>query len=131
MLAVQQVQGRRIKACFGAWAYASRLNLLETEYLVAAITEPAAGREVEGALGAGGHVGEAEVAVAVHPGAAHNHVVRRAVGRHQAEHLARLAQLYSRPPCAAAHRHVWSHQKASQVSPSRHCSNKRGIQAEG
>ena len=71
-------------------------------YLVAAVAEPAAGREVEGALGAGGHVGEAEVAVAVHPGAAHYHIVCSAVGGHQAEHLPCFAQLNAGPPCKYA-----------------------------
>ena len=62
--------------------------------LVAAIAEPAAGREVEGTLGACGYIGETKLAMAVHPGASHDHIVRRAIRRHQAEHLTRLTQLY-------------------------------------
>ncbi len=68
--------------------------------LVAAGGEPAAGREVERALGAGGHVGQAEVPVAVDPGGAHDEIVRRAVGRHQAKDLAALPQPDARAPCA-------------------------------
>ncbi len=68
-------------------------------HLVAAGAEPAAGGEVEGALGAGGGVEQTKVAMAVDPGAAHDQVVGRAVGRHQAEHLARPPQLDPRTSC--------------------------------
>jgi hypothetical protein len=71
--------------------------------LVAAGAEPAAGGEVEGALGAGGGVEERELAVAVDPGAAHDQVVGRAVGRYQAEHLPCPPQLDPRPPCTPSH----------------------------
>ena len=67
--------------------------------LVAARAEPAAGGEVEGASGAGGGVEQGEVAVAVDPGAAHDEVVGRAVGRHQAEYLPCAPQLDPGPPC--------------------------------
>ena len=62
-------------------------------HLVAPLAEPAAGGEIQGALGAGGGVDQGEITMAVHPGAAHNEIVRCAVRRHQAEHLACPPQL--------------------------------------
>jgi hypothetical protein len=40
------------------------------------------------------------VPVAVDPGGAHDEIVRRAVGRHQAKDLAALPQPDARAPCA-------------------------------
>ena len=72
-------------------------------HLVAARAEPAAGCEVQLALGARGHIEELEVAVAVNPGASHDHIVRLAVGRHEGKHLPCLPELNARPTCPPNH----------------------------
>lgn len=91
-----------MNGCCGCTGGEARRKPAGETCLIAARAEPATGGEVEGASGAGGGVEQGEVAVAVDPGAAHDEVVGRAVGWHQAEHLPCAPQLDPRPPCTCA-----------------------------
>jgi len=56
-------------------------------YLVATSPKPPARGEVEAALGASGDVVELEIAIAIHPGAPHDHIVGLAVWGDERVHL--------------------------------------------